>query len=75
MTRLTNILAIASTSVLLATSTAFAGPSIGPENEVQYIVSAHERLVPQPGRTLTAPAIAAPHFDPHWGPAFDPSVN
>ncbi|MFG1465653.1 hypothetical protein V5F77_22480 [Xanthobacter sp. DSM 24535] len=80
MTSITKALAIASTLVAMATSTAFAGPGIGPENEQQYIVSRHESLIPQSSgvqrsnaapATLVSPSASASHqgdasaFTPH----------
>ncbi|MFG1465654.1 hypothetical protein V5F77_22485, partial [Xanthobacter sp. DSM 24535] len=64
-----------STLVVMAASTAFAGPYVGPENEQQYIVSGQETLVPHAAKLPQVNAAPAANFDAHSGPAFDPDVD
>lgn len=82
MNTFTKTLAIVSTfTVIAASTTAFAGPDIGPENAEQYRVSAEETLSPyapaNPQPVLQSAQQAPLHqeVDPHWGPAFDPDVE
>ncbi len=76
------LLALGTALALMGLSTtAFAGPDVGPLNEQQYQVSAQEQPAPQ---ATQRPAAAAQQngignligpADPHWGPAFDPDVE
>ncbi|MEP9379368.1 hypothetical protein ABLE91_21820 [Aquabacter sp. CN5-332] len=83
MNTFTKTLAVASTLAVMAASTAFADPYVGPENEQQYQVSSQEVLSPyvaaKPNAAMTSPAarpvLTTPTADPHWGPAFDPDVD
>lgn len=82
MNTFTKTLAIVSTlSVMAASTTAFADPYIGQENEAQYRVSAQETLTPYApaaSQVVKQSAQQAPVYnavDPHWGPAFDPDVE
>ncbi|GGF69198.1 hypothetical protein GCM10007301_31110 [Azorhizobium oxalatiphilum] len=86
MTIKTTLLALGTAATLMAavSSTAFAGPDVGPLNAEQYSVSAQGNLGP-----LTAPRATMKSMrpaqsgignligaaDPHWGPSFDPDVE